>query len=401
MAYNPNNPNGQAVMADSAPVVIASNQSAVPVSVASLPLPIGTSGTPSTSVFTVQGIGGMTPVNITLSTAIPTGFNSIGKVRLQDGAANDIGSYTGGGGYTSLNVVLRDGTGAAVTDLLRVAGQKTMAGSASVVIASDQTNVPVTINPTGQALMAASIPVVIASNQSTVPISGTVTISGAGLATAAKQPQPTPMGTNPTEAIGVQGAPTMIPLKVDGSAVVQGVSIVSSVAGALTGSGLATVAKQPALGTTGASSTDVITVQGIAGMTPLDVTLSGSFPSSVSVVPQGGPTDQRWKFGSYATAQTGTIIWTPPPGSYIGVTHISISMLGAPGRVVLWFGDPVGSTTYVEGTDQPLYDVDSPSYPMPMLNPIYCAYPNVDYVLRVTTYAAVPFKVILYGFEFV
>ena len=35
MAYNPQNPNGQAVMASSAPVVIASNQSAVPVTLAS------------------------------------------------------------------------------------------------------------------------------------------------------------------------------------------------------------------------------------------------------------------------------------------------------------------------------------------------------------------------------
>lgn len=41
MAYNPNNPNGQATSANSAPVVIASDQSAVAVSAASLPLPSG------------------------------------------------------------------------------------------------------------------------------------------------------------------------------------------------------------------------------------------------------------------------------------------------------------------------------------------------------------------------
>ena len=52
MSYNPSNPNGQAAMADSAPVTIANNQSAVPVSgtfyqatqpvsAASLPLPTG------------------------------------------------------------------------------------------------------------------------------------------------------------------------------------------------------------------------------------------------------------------------------------------------------------------------------------------------------------------------
>lgn len=43
MAYNPNNPNGQATSANSEPVVIASDQSAIPVSASSLPLPAGAS----------------------------------------------------------------------------------------------------------------------------------------------------------------------------------------------------------------------------------------------------------------------------------------------------------------------------------------------------------------------
>jgi hypothetical protein len=41
MAYKKSNPNGQATMANSEPVVIASDQSAVPVSATSLPLPTG------------------------------------------------------------------------------------------------------------------------------------------------------------------------------------------------------------------------------------------------------------------------------------------------------------------------------------------------------------------------
>lgn len=43
MAYNPNNPNGQATMANSEPVVIASDQSAIPVTQTSQPLPTGAS----------------------------------------------------------------------------------------------------------------------------------------------------------------------------------------------------------------------------------------------------------------------------------------------------------------------------------------------------------------------
>lgn len=75
MAYNPNNPNGQATSANSAPVVVASDQTAVPVSASSLPLPtgaatsakqaaLGTAGSASSDVLSVQGIASMTPLKV-------------------------------------------------------------------------------------------------------------------------------------------------------------------------------------------------------------------------------------------------------------------------------------------------------------------------------------------------
>lgn len=62
MAYNPTNPNGQATAANSAPVVLASDQSPVPFSAASLPLPTG-AGTEATlaGVRTDLGTDGTTP----------------------------------------------------------------------------------------------------------------------------------------------------------------------------------------------------------------------------------------------------------------------------------------------------------------------------------------------------
>ena len=63
MAYNPNNPNGQATMANSAPVVIASNQSTLPVSLSTIPSTTDTtaSGTltalNSTVALTTNGVG--------------------------------------------------------------------------------------------------------------------------------------------------------------------------------------------------------------------------------------------------------------------------------------------------------------------------------------------------------
>lgn len=61
MAYQPRNPNGQATMANSEPVVIASDQSAVPVSASSLPLPTGaaTSAKQDTIIGHVDGIEGL------------------------------------------------------------------------------------------------------------------------------------------------------------------------------------------------------------------------------------------------------------------------------------------------------------------------------------------------------
>lgn len=63
MSYSPKNVNGQATMANSEPVVIASDQSAVPVSAASLPLPTGaaTSAKQDTGNTSVASIDTKTP----------------------------------------------------------------------------------------------------------------------------------------------------------------------------------------------------------------------------------------------------------------------------------------------------------------------------------------------------
>lgn len=52
-------------------------------------------------------------------------------------------------------------------------GQKTMDNSSPVVLASNQSSIPVTV-PVGQQAMASSTPVVLASNQSSIPVTNTV-----------------------------------------------------------------------------------------------------------------------------------------------------------------------------------------------------------------------------------
>ena len=97
-------------------------------------------------------------------------------------------------------------------------------------------------------------------------ISGTVSLP-TGAATAAKQPALGTAGSASADVITVQGIASMTALKVDGSAVTQPISAASLPLP----SGASTAAKQPALGTAGSASADVITVQGIASMTAIKV----------------------------------------------------------------------------------------------------------------------------------
>jgi hypothetical protein len=102
---------------------------------------------------------------------------------------------------------------------------------------------------------------------------GTAAISAAslplpsGAATAAKQPALGTAGTPAADVISIQGVTSMTPVKVDGSGVTQPVSAASLPLP----SGASTAAKQPALGTAGTPSTDVITIQGAASMTAVKV----------------------------------------------------------------------------------------------------------------------------------
>lgn len=124
-------------------------------------------------------------------------------------------------------------------------------------IAGDTTSIDAKIPALGQALAAASVPVVLPAAQIT-----TLTPPAAitGFATSAKQ------DTIIGHVDGIETSLSSIDGKI--TAVNTGAVVVSSSA---LPSGAATAAKQPALGTAGTASADVITVQGIASMTALKV----------------------------------------------------------------------------------------------------------------------------------
>jgi len=106
----------------------------------------------------------------------------------------------------------------------------------------------------------------------TQPISAASLPLPSGAATAAKQPALGTAGSASTDVLTVQGIASMTAIKTDGSGVTQPVSAASLPLP----TGAATAAKQPALGTAGTASTDVLTVQGIASMTALNVSQQAS-----------------------------------------------------------------------------------------------------------------------------
>src|SRR6185369_15659515 len=130
-----------------------------------------------------------------------------------------------------------------------------------------------------------------------------------GAATVAKQPALGTAGSASTDVITVQGiaSGTVIPVS-DGSgsltvdnggtfavqAAQSGTWNVTNVSGTISlPTGAATAAKQPALGTAGSASSDVLTVQGIASMTALKVDGSAvtqpvSIASAVAVTDNSG-----------------------------------------------------------------------------------------------------------------
>lgn len=119
-------------------------------------------------------------------------------------------------------------------------------------------------------------------------ISGTVSLP-TGASTAAKQPAIGVAGTASSDVLTIQGIASMTPLQiadnggsitVDGAvaATQSGTWNVTNITGTVSlPTGAATAAKQPALGTAGSASADVITVQGIASGVAQPVSQSGSW----------------------------------------------------------------------------------------------------------------------------
>jgi hypothetical protein len=218
----------------------------------------------------VSNLPSTQPVSGTISiNAVPAGSNLIGQVEVSDGT-NVLG--------TSVHPVKTDPT-----------GTTTQPVSGTVAVS----NLPAT-QPVSGSVSVTNLP-------ATQPVSATSLPLPSGAATSAKQPALGTAGAASPDVISVQGVASMTPIKVDGSGVTQPVSgtvgatqsgtwVVQpgntpnttawkvdgsavtqpvSAAGLPLPTGASTAAKQPAIGTAGTPSTDVITIQGTASMTAI------------------------------------------------------------------------------------------------------------------------------------
>jgi hypothetical protein len=149
--------------------------------------------------------------------------------------------------------------------------------------------------------------------------------------------------TNPLQVSLANTAANSTAVKVDGSAVTQPVSAASLPLP----TGASTAAKQPALGTAGTASADVISVQGIASMTPLLATVAGGVAHDSA--DSGNPV----KLGAKAYSPDGTT-----PGTAVAEGDRSDAKCDLDGRLFVNGYHPRTLTAHLDGssayTDQAL-----------------------------------------------
>jgi hypothetical protein len=168
MSYHPNNPNGQAAMADSAPVVFASDQSAIPV--------IQSDGITDAEIIPLAGYNAAAVAIVDGSGNQITSFG--GGTQYSDGAAR--GSATGtllmGDDTTNIQSVHVDTSGDLQIDVLTIPAISIAAAQTLATVTTITNPVTVNVGLTDAELRATPI-----------PVSGTITVDTSALSTAAKQ----------------------------------------------------------------------------------------------------------------------------------------------------------------------------------------------------------------------
>lgn len=183
----------------------------------------------------------------------------------------------------------------------------------SVVLTAIASTIVMPVSQSGTWTLTSSGSVGINAINVTVPISAAALPLPSGASTAAKQPALGTAGTASADVITVQGIASMTALKVDGSAVTQPVSAASLPLP----SGAATSALQPGFGTAGTPSANVSSIQGVASGTPVPISGSVGLNANNVILP---------------VSQSGT--WTVQPGNTPNTTPWLVRTQAVSGSVV-------------------------------------------------------------------
>lgn len=338
-------------------------QTTQPVSAASLPLPagaataakqpaLGSAGSASSDVLTVQGVAGMTalktdgsattqPVSGTVTANAGTGTLSV------DASGHTVpvsGSFFQAtqpvsGTVTAVSVVNGTIGNAAPSIATQVGGKDGSGNLRAILTETDGTQVvdgsshtqPVsgtffqTTQPVSGTFWQATQPVSGTFFQATQPVSASSLPLPTGASTSAKQPALGTAGSASADVITVQGVASMTALKVDGSGVTQPVSAVSLPlpAGAATS---ALQSKAP-ISTTGSGSSAAATVSTVATLTA-PANAVGFILMNIAT----STTNMRWAVGRTASTTLGQQL---QPGRDTGFVPIgaNISIIAESGTV--------------------------------------------------------------------
>jgi hypothetical protein len=369
MAYNPNNPNGSATSANSSPVVIASDQAAVPISDNGSSITVdGTVGVSGT--VTIQDGGNTITVDGTVDTELPA------AVALGDSTANPtaphVGSCIEGFNGTSWDRLKTDSA------LQGNGANDTVVG---VLAAGTGPGFAIRLNPTNLGTAANS--------------ASTFNVDGASAVTIA-------ISTTTTGTFIIEGTAdntTFIPLEVfDGflDLWVSGQNITP------------TAGKVYQVISQGYRQVRLRTVTTLGATVAHTVNLTNGNQFLGGIDTGAAPHNFGYTLvhrdAEYTTAQTGAALWTPTTGRRFAVSDITITTGGTTSGIVTVWQGAGGDTTYTVGTDNAIFRGEfAPSATVKpgavkSFNVPYVS-TTVDHVLRVTTSAAMTVYVQVNGYE--
>lgn len=304
--------------------ITAVNTGAVVVSSSALPTgaatsakqpALGTAGTPSSDVITVQGKASMTPLLTDASaTTQPV---SAASLPLPTGAATGAKQDTGNTSLASIDgkVTTVDTDNVTIVDMPAVSvdttGLATSAKQDTGNTSLGSIDTKITAVDTGNVTVSASALPTGASTAAKQD-TGNTTLSAIDTKLGGTLTVDTGLTTQTDALTDTELRASDVKVSLDGESVAvtgtfwQATQPVSAASLPLP-SGAATAAKQPALGTAGTASTDVLSVQGITSMTPLKVDGSGvTQPVSGTVTANLSATDNA-VLDSIDSAVNGTL----------------------------------------------------------------------------------------------